>query len=180
MNTNLSVNFILKGLSSICIGFYFLIGSYLMKLIITPFLIEDYYADVTSVFLLVAVVFLVFVFSILTLYYFGNKAAKKQNIRLWNAASKTVAKKFFTGIIILFLVLFILLQFNFYNYLTPTFLILYGFLLYFLRQNQRKGFIIIASLCLFLGIICFLIPSYWYSSLTILGIAHITYGVVVT
>ncbi len=38
---------------------------------------------------------------------------------------------------------------------------------------------IIGGICLLLGIICFLIPNYWFASMSILGIAHITNGIVV-
>jgi hypothetical protein len=36
----------------------------------------------------------------------------------------------------------------------------------------------LGSLSLMLGVLCIVIPEYWYSALTILGIAHITYGIV--
>ena len=41
--------------------------------------------------------------------------------------------------------------------------------------NQKS----ISGICILFSIICFMIPSYWYSALVILGVAHITYGVVV-
>ena len=65
------------------------------------------------------------------------------------------------------------------DYLTPTFLIIYGALLFLLKCKERKNILILSGLSVLLAIMCILIPTYWYSSLSILGIAHITYGVVV-
>jgi hypothetical protein len=46
------------------------------------------------------------------------------------------------------------------------------------KNKARKNILILVGLSLLLGIYCFVIPSYWYASFTILAIAHATYGVV--
>jgi hypothetical protein len=68
---------------------------------------------------------------------------------------------------------------GFITYLTPTFLILYGLLLFSVKHKDRKNLLILAGLSFFLAVICFLIPTYWSASFSILGIAHVAYGVAV-
>ena len=68
---------------------------------------------------------------------------------------------------------------NLEDFITPTFLIFYGLLLFAFHKKERKNLLIISGICILFSIICIMIPSYWYSALLILGVAHITYGVVV-
>ena len=65
------------------------------------------------------------------------------------------------------------------DYITPVFLVLYALTLLFLRVKKSKNLFVLAGVSVLLAVICFLIPNYWYSSIFILGIAHITYGIVV-
>ena len=65
------------------------------------------------------------------------------------------------------------------DYLTPIFLFLYAVLLFLFKDKERKNLLILSGLSLLLAVMCMLIPTYWYSSLSILGIAHIAYGVVI-
>ena len=51
-------------------------------------------------------------------------------------------------------------------------------MLFTFKNKARKNLLILAGLNVFLALICLLIPSYWFASFSILGIAHITYGVV--
>ena len=48
-----------------------------------------------------------------------------------------------------------------------------------MKHKSRKNILIISLVNVLLAALCIVIPSYWYSSLFILGITHITYGVVV-
>lgn len=73
----------------------------------------------------------------------------------------------------------ILMNQGFIDSLTPTFLIIYGALLFVLKSKERKNLLILSGLSVLLAMMCILIPTYWSSSISILGIAHITYGVVV-
>ncbi|WP_159951532.1 hypothetical protein [Polaribacter septentrionalilitoris] len=183
MHDNFLVNFVLKGFTSILIGVYFLIGSYFLKTILDGFLIDDHPAGMLSVeiieFLGIAMAFLVFLFSSLALFFRGKRHAKRFQHKLWNGKTKTAFYTYVIGIIIIFASTLVLLNLGLVDYLTPTFLLLYGVLLFILKQKERKNLIILSGLCLFLAIVCFLIPTYWYSSFTILGVAHVTYGVVV-
>jgi len=183
MHDNFSVNFVLKGFTSILIGIYFLIGSYVIKTILEGFLIDDNPAGMLSIeiieFLGIAIAFLFFLFSSLAFFFRGKRLAKRFQYKLWNGKTKTAFFSYLIAILIIFTSELILLNLGLVDYLTPTFLLLYGVLLLVLKHKERKNLMILSGLCLFLAIICFLIPTYWYSSLTILGVAHITYGVVV-
>ena len=68
---------------------------------------------------------------------------------------------------------------GFIDLITPIFLIFYGFILLLINPKSNQNMRIIGGICLLLGIICFLIPNYWFASMSILGIAHITNGIVV-
>ncbi len=67
---------------------------------------------------------------------------------------------------------------GFIDFITPAFLIMYAFFLLVFKNKARNNILILSGLSILLGIYCFIIPSYWYSSFTILAIAHATYGVV--
>lgn len=173
-----SNHFALKGLTSILIGSYLLAGSFAIKYILDNYTSESLIFNVItpknihlSIFL---IVILILVASILTVFISGKRSAKKLYLNLWSLETKKIA----IGIMLVLAVLIFLFSKGFVDLITPVFLILYGFLLFIFRSQERKKLLIIASICMFLGVICFFIPSYWYSSFSILAIAHITYGFV--
>lgn len=183
MLNNSQIHFSLKGFTSILIGAYFLLGSYVIKTLLNGFLIDDNPASVLSVktieVAIIVISFLVFLFSSLAIFFSGKRNAKKSQIKLWNPKTKTALWKYIVGILFIFTTLFVLLNAGFIDYLTPIFLIFYAILLFIFKNKERENILILSGLCVLFATVCLLIPSYWYSSLSILGIAHITYGVVV-
>ena len=183
MHNNFTVNFSLKGFTSILIGAYIFIAGYLINTILNGFLIDDNPLGMLSPeileILIIGIAFLVFLFSSIALLFSGKRAAKKNQYNLWNRETKIALRKYIIGVLIIFTSLIILKNQGYIDYITPTFLILYGVLLLFFKNKERKNLIIISALCILLAVMCFLIPTYWYSSLTILGISHVTYGVAV-
>ena len=183
MHDNFQINFSLKGFTSILIGVYFLLGSYVIKTLLDGFLIDDNPAGMMSVeiieFLVIGIAFFVFLFSSLALFFAGKRTAKRFQYKLWNGKTKAAFFKYFTGFVIILISLIVLKKLGFIDYLTPTFLVLYGILLFVFKNKERKQLLVLSGLCLLLILMCILIPSYWYSSLSILGVAHVTYGVVV-
>ncbi len=180
---NFQNNFSLKGFTSILIGAYFFIAGYLIKTILDGFLIDDnpfgmLSAEIIEVFIIV-IAFLFFLFSSLALFFSGKRNAKKLQHLLWNGKTKAAFQKYILGIIIIFISMIILMNQGFIDSLTPTFLIIYGALLFVLKSKERKNLLILSGLSVLLAMMCILIPTYWSSSISILGIAHITYGVVV-
>ena len=71
-----------------------------------------------------------------------------------------------------------LMKIGMVNLIAPSFLFIYGIFLLLIKNKARKNILILSALSLLLSIYCFVIPSYWYSSFTILAIAHAAYGVV--
>jgi heme/copper-type cytochrome/quinol oxidase subunit 4 len=81
--------------------------------------------------------------------------------------------------LILFLLLYFSMNQGFIDLLSPIFMFFYALILFLINQKSNKYLQIISGICALLAVICFLIPSYWYASILILGIAHITFGIVV-
>jgi len=180
MIDNFKINFSLKGFTSILIGGYIFITGYLIETILKNFLVTPPLTNISPVIieiLIIAITILAFVFSSLALFVGGKKEAKKEQYQLWNAKTKTAFQKYILGFIVIFTSLLILINLDFIDYLTPTYLILYGVLLLVFKNKERKNFLILSGISILLAIICFLIPSYWAASFSILGITHITYGV---
>jgi hypothetical protein len=120
-----------------------------------------------------------FLFSSFALFFSSKRRAKKQEIALWNIASKRIFWKYLASFLVLFMALIFLMKQGFIDFITPVFLLFYGAILLLINQKNNQNIRIISGICLLLAIICFLIPSYWYASISILGIAHITFGIVV-
>jgi hypothetical protein len=179
---NFEVNFNLKGFSSILIGIYFFLLSIAYKYVITNFLVDDHTLGMLSpqiieiIFISLAGIFILF--SSLALFFSGKRSSKNFHLLLWNGKTKVAFLKYVIGIVFLFALLIILMNLGLVDYITPSFLFTYAIFLLLVKSNFRKNIIILSLLSLLLGIYCFIIPSYWYSSFTILAIAHATYGIV--
>lgn len=183
MHDNFEINFSLKGFTSILIGAYIFTAGFLIKTILDGFLIDDnplgmLSAEIIEI-IIIAIVFFVLLFSSFALFFSGKRNAKKLHHKLWNRKTKTAFQKYVLGAIIIFTALLLLLNQGFIDYLTPTFLGIYGVLLFLFKSNERKNLLILSGASVLLAVMCFLIPTYWYSSLSIIGIAHVAYGMVV-
>ncbi|TXD46653.1 hypothetical protein [Polaribacter sp. IC073] len=182
LHDNFEVNFTLKGFTSILIGVYFFLLAYAYKYILDSFLIEDHALGLLSI-QIIEIIFIslagVFVlFSSLSMFFSGKRNVNRFQQQLWNGKTKAAVRKYFTGILIIFSILIILMNQGLIDFITPSFLILYALFLFLFKNNARKNLLYLSGLSLLLGIYCFVIPGYWYSSLTILAIAHATYGIV--
>lgn len=181
-HNNFQLNFSLEGYSSIQIGLYFLITAFAIKNILAGFLIDDHLLGMMSPeiieVLISIIIILMFLFSSLALFFRGRRKARKLQHKLWNAKTKKNFWKYLVNFFLMFLLLVFLKNQGLIHYITPTFLILYGLLLLLLKTENSKNLFILSGICVLLAIICIVIPTYWYSSIYILGVAHITYGVV--
>lgn len=180
---NLEVNFSLKGNASIQIGIYFLLAAYLIKTFLDGFLIDDNPAGMLSAeileYLIISICFLTFLLSGLALFFKGKRNAKKFEYHLLNSKTKKNFWLITLSFIGIFSLLFSFKNLGYINFITPSFLLLYGLLTFLNKNKKRKNLLILSGVSILLAVICILIPGYWYSSLLILGIAHITYGVAV-
>ncbi|WP_341220922.1 hypothetical protein [Polaribacter atrinae] len=183
MNDNIKNNFSLKEFTSILIGAYFFLAGFFIETVLKSSLIEEnpltnLVSDNIETSIIV-IVLLVFLFSSLTLFFTGKRNAKKLQVQLWNDQTKIALKKYMLAFVVIITSLLILINLGLIEYITPTFLILYGLLLFLVKNKGQQNLLYLASLSVFLAVICFLIPTYWASSISILGIAHVAYGVVV-
>ncbi|SDR72629.1 hypothetical protein SAMN05216503_0630 [Polaribacter sp. KT25b] len=180
---NFQLNFSLKGYSSIQIGVYFLLAAFSIKKILEGFLIDGNPMSLLSTeiieYLVLGIIFLTILFSTLTLFYKGRRKARKLEYKLWNSKTKKNFKLFSFSFTLIYLVLFYLTTHHFADYLTPTFLFLYGISLLFLKIKKSKNLFVLSGISLLLTMICVLIPNYWYSSIYILGVAHVIYGIII-
>jgi hypothetical protein len=180
---NFQLNFSLKGYSSIQIGLYFLLGAFAIKKMLEGFLIDDNPMGMLSSenieVLILVVIFFTLLLSSLALFFKGRRKARKLEYILWNGKTKINFWKYVASFTIIFLVLITLTSKGYLNYVAPTFLVMYALSLLLLKIKKSKNLFILSGVCVLLAAISFLIPNYWYSSIFILGIAHITYGLVI-
>ncbi|WP_439127581.1 hypothetical protein [Polaribacter sp.] len=183
LHDNFEVSFQLKGLNSILIGVYIFLAAYAYKYVLDSYLIDNHALGMLSPqlieMLFVAIAFLAFLFSSLALFFSGKRKAKKFQYKLWNGKTKAAFLKYLLGILIIFICALILKNYGKIDLITPAFLFLYSLLLLLLKSKGDKSLYILIAVCVLLGVLCILIPTYWYSSLTIIAIAHATYGVAV-
>ena len=183
LHDNFYANLVLKGTASILTGFYICCSAYLMKGILEGFLVADNPLGMLSAelieILFFGMLFLVFMFSSIALIFGGKRVSKKFKFKLWNAKTQKIAFKYLFLVALIFTALLFLLNAGFIDEIPPTLLILYGFLLFVVKNKDRKQLLILSAVCFFLAVFCFFIPSYWYSAFSTLGVAHIAYGVVV-
>lgn len=179
---NFQHNFSLKGYSSIQIGLYFLLAAFVIKKMLEGFLIDDHpmgmmSAEIIEILILV-IVFVTLLLSSMALFLKGRRKAQKLQYKLWNKKTKASFWKFLICFLVIFIVLIFMTSKNHLDYLAPVFLVLYALSLLLLKIKKSKNLFVLAGISILLALICFLIPNYWYSSFFILGIAHVTYGIV--
>lgn len=177
-----NLNFSLNKTTSIFIGSFLLIGAFIIDSIIEGVLIKSNSTEVTfssiTKFYIATTTFLIFLFLVLSILFVEKRKAKKNEYTFWNSSTKSKFLKYTISLFSLFLILMFLLHQDFVNILTPLFLAFYAIILFIFKNKTNKKLLVISGICILLSIICFLIPSYWNSSIYIIGIAHITNGVV--
>ena len=184
LHNNHEVNFILKGFTSILIGFYLFCGAYLIKSILNGFLIDDHLAGMFSAEIIelvaLGILFLVFLFASLAVFFAGKRMAKRHQFKLWNGKTKKMAFRYLFLIAFFSSLLVVLMNVGLIDFIAPAFLVSYGLILFVLKgDSSRKKILALSGLAFALGCLCFFIPDYWSSAVSILGIAHVAYGIVV-
>lgn len=175
------LNFSLVGFTSIQIGIYILLAAFAIETLLLDFLDADTLglsSEINLVIAITTITFFTVLFSFFALFFKGKRNAKQQQLQLWNKKSVATFWIILISFLSIYGILFFVYTQNLEDFITPTFLLFYGLLLFAFHKKERKNLLIISGICLLFSIICFTIPTYWYSSLVILGVAHITYGVV--
>lgn len=183
LQANTDLNFILRGTNSIQIGIYFLVAAYLFQSIFSGFLSDSSLIGMMSIeiieSMLIAITVLFFAFAYFALYFSNRRVCRKHKTLFWNSITKVV---FFVTTVLSIVTIIALSYLNsqgLFLDITPVFLILYGSYLLLFNFRKKQQLYYLGSLSILLAILCFLIPTYWYSSIFILGVGHIIYGIVV-
>lgn len=178
---NTFYNFKLRGRPSILIGLYFILGSIFIQSIIKgfytdnspfSFLTVNYFESFITI-----ITLLVFLFSLLALFFSNRRYARKIGNKVWNKNSK---KSFWYLLILIsgiYASLFFLLQNGLEQYIISAFLILYGFLLVILNFSKGKEIYYLSMVSFSLGLLSLLYIHYGFSSIFILGISHLVLGI---
>ncbi|MEQ6124555.1 hypothetical protein AAON49_10165 [Pseudotenacibaculum sp. MALMAid0570] len=183
LKTNSSQNFILKGFNSIQIGLYIVLGAYLFKLFLQGFLSDDSLLGMMSIEIIemigLGITSLVFILSALAIFFSNRRRLRKTGNKVWNSNSKKHFLKFFLTVVVGIVVLTLFQNLGFTAYLAPFLLTFFALLLLILNSKKKQAYYFIAIIGFVLAILSILIPSYWYSSLLIVGATFFVYGVVV-
>ncbi len=180
LTTKTAQNFILKGFNSIQIGLYILMGIYVINASILGFIADSNPLGMLSIEIIESIcmfmVVLVVFFSMFAVFFSSRRAARKAGVAVWNAASK---KQFglYTIAVILGGFLLSLAKNAEVNYATPFFLGYLGLLMALFNSQRKKAYDLLVAICLLLALVVFIIPTYWYSSLLILGGSFFVYGI---
>ena len=180
LTTNNTQNFILKGFNSIQIGLYMLLGVYVINAAILGFIADSNPLGMLSIeiiesicmFMLVLVGF----FSMFAVFFSSRRAARKSGMAVWNTASKKqVGLYVFAMVLGIFLLS--LAKNMAVNYATPFFLGYLGLFMALVNSQRKKIYDLLVVVSFLLAVVVFVIPTYWYSSLLILGASFFVYGI---
>jgi L-asparagine transporter-like permease len=179
---NLSLNFVLRSFNSVQVGLYFLLAAFLIKSSLENFIADNnpmgmMSIEIIEILILFVVIFMI-LFSSFALLFSGRRQAKKYQYKLWNGTTK----KYFLSYLILSVLGIVLLKMIVSSgnteFLAPIFLVYYGIFLAIMNSKKKKILYLISGLSGILAFLVFIIPTYWYSALLILGTGHIIYGLV--
>lgn len=183
LTANTSQNFTLRGLNSIQVGLYILLGAYLIKSALQGFISDVSLMGMMSIQIIevmsLSIVVLVFLFSSLAIYFSSRRNARRSGHKVWNIRSKKHFWTYFSLIILGVVILKIIENFGLISYLTPGFLLYIAAVLFALNNKKKKPYYLLAAIQLLLAALVLLIPSYWYSALTITGASFLVYGIMI-
>ena len=126
-----------------------------------------------------ALLLFVFAFSGSAVFFSNRRRLKKAGHGMWN--KKTSRQLLFYILWSVLAILFMIYQkYGGYSmYLAISFLIFVGGALILLNTQRKKPLYLLAGISLALAAISYFIPSYWYSSLLIMGISFVVYGIMI-
>jgi len=181
--TNTNQNFILRSFNSVQIGLYLILFTFLFKSLFDGFLSDTSMLGMISIEIieLAASLFIIlfFLLSGFAVLFSSRRLAKKSGYKLWNKKTFRQFTFYFGWSFPAYVILYILANGGYSIYLGVSLLFLIGMILIGLNTAKKKSMYLLAGLSIGLAIISYLIPSYWYSSLMILGGAFIVYGIMI-
>ena len=177
---NSNQNFKLFGRPSMFIGIYILIGAFFIQETISGFTTDGSPFGFLTVNFLEGFIFiitlLVFLFSLLALFFGNRKHQRKIGNKIWNRNSKKSMWLFIFLIALFYFVLIYLLRIGEEQLIIPAFLIGYGLVLMALNFSKSKALYYFSALSIFLGILSLYTNGINFYLLMCLGVTHIIYG----
>ena len=180
-HTSSSCNFRLTGNTSVFIGIYIIIGSFLAKDLVSNTIASSWLSFLQKddiKYSVAAVILLVLFLSLLTLFLKARENVNELGFILWNETSK----KSVWQIIVLFgfglIVGNKLYKTGYIDMVLPMFLFGYGILVSLLNYTKYRSLYRFSMICSALGILAFFFPNYWFVFLMLLGANHIVHGIV--
>ena len=178
---NTAYNFKLSGRPSIFVGFYFLLGTFLIQTTIEGFSTDASpfgFLTVNYLELFVFLItFLVLLFSLLALFFANRKLQRNIGNKIWNRNSKKSMWLLIFLITLLYFILFYLLRMGEEQFLIPAFLIGYGCIIMALNYRKLKSLYYLSMLCIVLGMVSLYTYGFNFYILMSLGVAHVLYGI---
>ncbi len=177
---NNAYNFKLRSTASFFIGTYFILGIVLIKTIIAGFIaVDSPFSFLTVNFLelcIFIITFLVFLFSILALFFGSRRNTRKIGNKVWNQNSKKMMWLLAILLIVLYGIEFYLLRIGEEAFIIPTFIMGYGILLFLLNFSKTIPIYLFSMACFLIGFVPLFIDGFEFYSLIALGVSHYVYG----
>lgn len=183
LENNNKQNFVLRGFNSIQIGLYFITFTFLFKSLFDGFLSDVSLLGMMSVeiveFSAIAFILLLILLSGLAVLFSSRRITKRSGYKLMNKKSFRQFAFYLGWTLPSFLILYTTAYSGHSMYVGVAFLFLLGTILIVLNSNKKRPLYLLAVTSLSLGMISYLIPTYWYSSLMIMGGAFFVYGIMI-
>ena len=178
-----SHNLILKGFNSIQTGLYLILFAYILKNMIDGFLSDTSMLGMMSIEIIegAGLTFLVlfFLLSGFAIFFSSRRSAKKSGVKMWNKSTRMQMINFALLCVAAVAFLFFQKNFGYSSYLGISFLFYLGAILIILNAQKRKPLYLLALISLVLALISYLIPTYWYPSINIMGMGFVVYGIMI-
>lgn len=181
--TNTSQNFILRGFNSIQIGIYLILFTFLFKSLFDGFLSDISMIGMVSIEIIeiAAIVFISLLISLsgFAVFFSSRRLARRSDYKLMNKRTFRQFAFYLGWTFPAFLILYVIVNGGYSMYAGVSFLLLLGTILLVLNSSKKKPLYLLAGMSIALALISYLIPTYWYSSLMIMGGAFIVYGIMI-
>jgi len=178
---NTRYNFKLRSRPNFFIGTYFILGTQLIKTVISDFSTVDSPFSFLTVnfleFFIFLITFLVFLFSTLAIFIDSRRYARKIGNKVWNQNSKKLMWYLYILVFILYLIEYYLLRTGEEAFIIPTFIMGYGILLLALNFSKKTPLYLFSIACFLIGFMPLFVDGSGLYSLIILGIGHFVYSI---
>jgi hypothetical protein len=183
LTINDTQNFILKGSNSIQIGIYLLLFVFILKSLLDGFLSDVSMLGMMSIEIieLAAFIFisLFILLSGLAVLFSNRRRTRRAGYKLMNKKTFRQFAFYLGWTLPAFLIIYSIANGGYSMFAGVSFLFLLGTILIGLNSSKKKALYILSGLSIGLAVISYLIPSYWYSSILIMGGAFIVYGIMI-